>query len=40
MDSNTVESAIKTEIHTKTEEKGVGKLGWSISSINRNIPTT
>ena len=27
----TVEKAIKTEIDTRTEEKGVGKLGWFMS---------
>ena len=32
--------AIKTEIDTGTGEKGVGKLGWFVSDINRNIPTT
>ena len=30
MESNTVERAIKTEIDTMTELKGVGKLGWFI----------
>ena len=37
---NTVERAIKTEIDTRTEENGVGKLGWFMLVINRNIPTT
>ena len=38
---NTVERAIKTEIDTKTEWKGVGKT-WLvyIKDINRNIPAT
>ena len=31
MESNTVERAIKTETDTRTESKGVGKLGWFIS---------
>ena len=29
---------MKTEIDTRTEEKGVGKLGWVMTNINRNIP--
>ena len=40
MEINTVERAMKTEIDTRTEYKGVGKLGWFISVINRNIPIT
>ena len=40
MERNTVERAIKTEIDTRTEENGVGKLGWFMLVINRNIPTT
>ena len=40
MEWNIVERAIKTEIDTRTEQKGVGKLDWFISDINRNIPTT
>ena len=31
MESNTVERAIKTEIDTRTEQKGVGKLSWFMS---------
>ena len=31
---------METEIDTKTEYKGVGKRGWFMSDINRNIPTT
>ena len=27
---NTVKRAIKTEIETRTDQKGVGKLGWSV----------
>ena len=35
-----VERAIQTEIDTRTEKKGVGKLGWFMAkNINRNIPT-
>ena len=37
---NTVERAIKTEIDTRRELKAVGKLGWFVSDINRNIPAT
>ena len=40
MEWNTVERAIKTEIDTRTKYKGVGKLGWLMSDINCNIPTT
>ena len=40
MEWNTVERAIKTEIDSRTEWKGMGKLGWFMSDINRNIPTT
>ena len=40
MEWNTVEMAIKTEIDTSTESKGVGKLGGFTSGINRNISTT
>ena len=29
-----------TEIDARTESKGVGKLGWFMSDMNRNIPTT
>ena len=36
----TVERALKTEIDTRRESKGVGRLGWFMSDINRNIPTT
>ena len=28
MEQNTVERAIKTEIDTRTEQRGVGKLSW------------
>ena len=38
MERNTVERAIKTEMHTKTEKKGVGKLDQFMSDINRSIP--
>ena len=31
MESNTVERAIETEIDTRREYKGVGKLGWFMS---------
>ena len=31
MESNTVERAINTETDTRTEQKGVGKLGWFVS---------
>ena len=31
--------AIETEIDTRTEQKGMGKLGYVID-INRNVPTT
>ena len=31
MERNTVERAIKTKIDTRTESKGVGKLGWFMS---------
>ena len=34
MEWNTLERAIKTEVDTGTEEKGVGKLGWFMSDIN------
>ena len=37
---NTVERAIKTEIDTRRESNGMGKLGWFVTDINRNIPTT
>ena len=41
MEWNLSERALKTEIDTRTEQKiGVGKLGWFMSDINRNIPTT
>ena len=39
MEWNTVERAVKTEIDTRTEYSGVGKLGWFMSDINRNPPT-
>ena len=36
MQWNTVERAIKTETNTKTEEKGLGKLGWlTLTSLPR-----
>ena len=38
VERNTVERAIKTEMHTKTEKKGVGKLDQFMSDINRSIP--
>ena len=31
MERNTVERSLKTEIDTRTEQKGVGKLGWFMS---------
>ena len=31
MEWNSVERAIKTETDTRTEQKGVGKLGWFMS---------
>ena len=31
MERNAVEMAIKTETGTRTEQKGVGKLGWFMS---------
>ena len=31
MEQNTVENAIRTETDTRTEYKGVGKLGWLVS---------
>ena len=31
MEWNTVERANKTEVGTRTEQKGVGKLGWFMS---------
>ena len=31
MESNTVERAIETEIDTRKEQKGVGRLGWFMS---------
>ena len=45
MEGNTVQRAVKTETDTRTEQKGVGKLGGFMSKtyvkdINRNIPTT
>ena len=40
MEWNTVERATEKEIDTRTEPKGVGRLGWFRSDINRNIPTT
>ena len=40
MEQNTVERAIKTEIDRRTELKGMGKLGWFMSDINRTIPAT
>ena len=36
---NTVERAKETEIDTRTEYTGVGKLSWFMSGINCNIPT-
>ena len=35
----TVERAIKTETDIRIQSKGVGKLGWSMSDINHNIPS-
>ena len=35
-----VERAVKIDIDTRIEQKGVGKLGWFMSDINSNIPTT
>ena len=32
MEWNIVERAIQTEIDTRTEYKGVGKLGWFMST--------
>ena len=40
MEWNKVERAIKTVTDTRTEQEEVGKLGWSVSHINRNIPNT
>ena len=40
MEWNTGERAIQTEIHTRREQKAVGKLRWFMSDINSNIPTT
>ena len=31
MKLNTVERTMKTETDTRTEQKGVGKLGWFMS---------
>ena len=39
MERNIVERAIKTKINTRTELKGVGKLGWFMSDVNHDIPT-
>ena len=39
MESNAVERAIETETDTRTEQIGVGKLGWFMSDVSRNIPT-
>ena len=39
MAGNTVERAIRTEIDTRTEQKGVGKLGCFVFDVNHNIPT-
>ena len=40
MERNTVERDIKTGIVRRTEYRGVDKLGWFMSDINRNFPTT
>ena len=40
MEWNKVERAIKTETDTRTMWKGLGKLAWLMSDINRNIPNT
>ena len=40
MELNTVERAIKTEIDTRAELKGVGKLSLCQKGINHNISTT
>ena len=42
MERNTVQKGNKDRnrhIDTRTEEKGVGKLGWFMSDINHKIPT-
>ena len=39
MECNAVERAIKTEIDRGIEYKGMDKLGWFVSDINRNLPT-
>ena len=38
MQWNTVDRAIETEKDTRTERKGVGKLGWLMSDINVTSP--
>ena len=40
MERNTVERDIKTGIVRRTEYRGVDKVGWFMSDINRSIPTT
>ena len=39
MEWNIVKRATRTKIDTRTEQKGMGKLGWFMSDINRTIPT-
>ena len=40
VERNTVDRARNTEIGIRTKNKGVGRLGWFMSDINPNVPTT
>ena len=37
MERNTVERTLKTEIDTRTEQKGVGKLDWFMSKTSTPV---